>query len=84
MSVGERDKSESPNNAAMNDRRVIKVRRISGNTFKAMAFLLLLSCGMLFGSDALENGTVPIIAILGFALATLLFWIGEKLNPNFP
>jgi hypothetical protein len=66
----------------MNDHRVIKIRRISGNTFKAIAFLLLLSCGMLFGSDALENGTLSIIAILGFAAATLFFWIGEKLNPT--
>jgi len=57
----------------MNHHTVIKVRRISGNTLKAIAFLLLLSCGTLFGLDALENGTLPIIAILGFAAAALLF-----------
>jgi hypothetical protein len=57
------------------------LRRLSGNTFKGIALLLLLSCGVLFGSETLENGPVPIIAILGFAAAALLFWSGEKLNP---
>lgn len=57
------------------------LRRVSGNTFKAIALLLLLSGGVLFGSDALENGTLSIIAILGFVAAALFFWIGEKLNP---
>jgi hypothetical protein len=54
------------------------LRRVSGNTFKAIALLLLLSCGVLFGSDPLENGTLPIIATFGFAAAALLFWISEK------
>jgi hypothetical protein len=57
------------------------LRRLSGNTFKGIALLLLLSCGVLFGSETLENGPVPIIAILGFAAAALLFWSDEKLNP---
>jgi hypothetical protein len=48
---------------------------------KGIAFLLLLSCGALFGSDVLEDGTLLIIAILGLAAAALLFWIGEKLSP---
>jgi hypothetical protein len=65
----------------MDDSRVVKVR-VSGNTLKAIALFLLLSCGGLFGLDALENGTLPFIAILGFAATALLFWIGEKLNPN--
>jgi hypothetical protein len=65
----------------MNARKVIKVRRVSGNTLKAIALFLLLSCGAVFGTDALENGALPLVAILGFAAAALLFWIGEKLNP---
>jgi len=71
----------SAQSGCMNDRRVIKVRRVSGNTLKAIALLLLLSCGALFGTDALENGTLPVVPILALAAATLIFWIGEKLNP---
>jgi hypothetical protein len=60
-----------------------KVCRYIGNTFKAIAFVLLLSYGLWFGSDALENGTVPVAALIGFAVPALLFWIGDKLNPSF-
>jgi hypothetical protein len=62
--------------------RTIKIRRVSANTLKAISLLLLLSCGALFGSDAWENGTLPLIAIFGFGVAGFLFWVGDKLNSN--
>jgi hypothetical protein len=60
-----------------------RIYRVVGNTFKAIAFLILIACGLLFGSDALDNGKLPLVAIAGLAVAALLFWIGDKLNPTF-
>jgi hypothetical protein len=60
--------------------RIITVRRVSGNVLKGISFVVLLACGAVFGSDVLENGTLPPIAIFGLAVAAFLFWVGGKLN----
>ena len=60
----------------------MNARQIAGRSFKALAFLLLILCGMLFGTDALDNGKLPMIAIGGFGVAFVAFLIGDKFDPS--
>jgi len=59
-----------------------RIRRISGNTLKAIALVLLLCCGAIFGTDALANGKLSVIGVIGFIVAACVFWLGDKVNPN--
>jgi hypothetical protein len=60
-----------------------RIRRISGNAFRGTAALLLFFGIPWLGTQALEKGTVPLTVIIVFAIATLLFWIGDELNPDY-
>ena len=58
------------------------MKRAIANTLRAISLILLLGCGLFFGSDALDSGGLPLLAFAGFGVAAVLFWIGEKLAPH--
>jgi hypothetical protein len=61
---------------------LLSVRTTLGKALKAISVVLLLVFGALFGSDALDTGRLPLIAIAVFLLIALLFWIGDRLYPR--
>lgn len=58
------------------------LRRIFGNGFKVTAVLLGFLCAVLFGDDALFDGRLPLLAIAGMGVAAVVFWFGDRLNPQ--
>jgi len=56
--------------------KIGKFRRVLGNTLKAISLLALMALGAIFGSEALDEGMLPLGAILAFVFIAALFCVG--------